>query len=79
MMDIITEIRKNQNEKIIVSTNEYQGHKYVDLRIHYEDKISGDYKPSKKGIALSPKVIPDVIEAIMSGFETLKSEPEVAM
>ena len=49
-MNIIGEIQKNQKEKIIVSTNEYQGHKYVDLRVHYEDEASGEYKPTKKGI-----------------------------
>ena len=70
-MNIIGEIQKNQKEKIIVSTNEYQGHKYVDLRVHYEDETSGEYKPSKKGIALSPKVIPDVVEMIVKAAEKL--------
>ena len=36
-MNIIGEIQKNQKEKIIISTNEYKGHKYVDLRVHFED------------------------------------------
>tara|TARA_Y100000590_G_scaffold455334_1_gene603784 strand:- start:2784 stop:2996 length:213 start_codon:yes stop_codon:yes gene_type:complete len=70
-MNIIGEIQKNQKEKIIVSTNEYKGHKYVDLRIHYTDGKSEDYKPSKKGIALSPKIIKDVIEMIIKGAESL--------
>ena len=65
-MKIIGEIQKNQKEKIIVSTNEYQGYKFVDLRVHYEDETSGEYKPTKKGIALSPKVIDKVIELIQT-------------
>ena len=65
-MNIIGEIQKNQKEKIIVSTNEYKGHKYIDLRVHYEDETSGEYKPTKKGIALSPKVIDKVIELIQT-------------
>ena len=40
-MKVIGEIQKNKREKIIVSTNEYQGFKYVDLRVHYEDEVSG--------------------------------------
>ena len=43
------EIQKNQKEKIIVGTNEFKGHKYIDLRVHYEDETSGEYKPTKKG------------------------------
>ena len=40
-MKVIGEIQKNKREKIIVSTNEYQGFKYVDLRVHYEYDASG--------------------------------------
>ena len=47
-MKVIGEIQKNKREKIIVSTNEYKGFKYVDLRVHYEDEVSGEYKPTKK-------------------------------
>ena len=65
-MNVIGEIQKNQKEKIIVSTNEYQGYKFVDLRVHYEDETSGEYKPTKKGIALSPKIIDEVIELIQT-------------
>ena len=71
-MNIIGEIQKNQKEKIIVSTNEYQGHKYIDLRVHYEDETSGEYKPTKKGIAINPKILPEVVEMIIQGGEQLQ-------
>ena len=71
-MDIIKEIQKDQKEKIIISTNEYKGHKYVDLRVHFEDERSGDYKPSKKGVALSAKVLPEIMEAVLEGYEAIK-------
>jgi len=71
-MKVIGEVQKNKREKIIVSTNEYQGFKYVDLRIHYEDKVSGDYKPTQKGVALSSKVIPEIVELIVKGAEDLQ-------
>ena len=70
-MNIIGEIQKNQKEKIIVSTNEYKGHKYIDLRVHYEDEVSGDYKPTKKGIAVNPKILPDVVEMMVKAAESL--------
>ncbi len=70
---LIGEVTKNSKEKILISLNEYQGHKYVDLRVHYEDETSGEYKPTKKGIALSVKVIPEIISKLQEGFEQLKS------
>ncbi len=70
-MEVITEIQKNQKEKIIVSTNEYKGFKYVDLRIHFLDESKNIYVPTKKGIALSTKVIPDILTAIQEGFDMI--------
>ena len=63
---------EDQKEKIIVSTNEYKGHQYIDLRVHYEDETSGDYKPTKKGIAVNPKILPDVVEMMVQAAESLQ-------
>jgi hypothetical protein len=41
------------------------------LRVHYEDEVSGEYKPTKKGISLSKKVAPEVIELVIQGLEEL--------
>ena len=73
-MQIIGEIQKNQKEKIIISTNEYKGHKYIALRVHYEDETSGDYKPSKKGIAVNPKILSQVVELMIEAAENLQEE-----
>ena len=72
IMNIIGEIQKNQKEKIIVGTNEFKGHKYIDLRVHYEDETSGEYKPTKKGIAVNPKILPQVIEMMLEAAENIK-------
>ena len=71
-MNIIGEIQKNQKEKIIVSTNEYKGHKYVDLRVHYEDESTKEYKPTKKGIAVNPKILDEVVEMMLEAKNKLK-------
>jgi len=73
-MNVIGEIQKNQKEKIIISTNEYRGHKYIDLRVHYEDETSGDYKPTKKGIAVNPKILSQVVEMMIEAAEALQEE-----
>ena len=76
-MVIIGEIQKNQKEKIIVGINEFKGHQYVDLRVHFEDESTGEYKPTKKGIALSSRIIPEVVELIVQGAEQLSSVSDI--
>ena len=71
-MQVIGEIQKNQKEKIIISTNEYKGHKYIDLRVHYEDESTKEYKPTKKGIAVNPKILSQVVELMIEAAENLQ-------
>ena len=50
----IGEIRKNGKEdadRIMVKVAEYKGKPYADIRTYYRDDVSGDWKPTKKGVA----------------------------
>lgn len=60
---LIGEIQKNLKERIRVSMEEYRGHKFIDLRVYFEAE-SGEWKPTKKGIALNSDSIDAVIEAL---------------
>lgn len=51
MDEIIAEMEKGWNEKIVFRLNEYRGRQYFDLRIYYEDD-EGEWKPTKKGISV---------------------------
>ena len=76
---IIETIQKNKSEKYIISCNEYGGHKFVDLRIWYRDSESGEYKPSKKGIAIKPGLGKQIIEALQKATnEIIADEVEEA-
>ena len=68
----IAEIEKNQKERIRVSIEEYKGHKFVDLRVYWQDE-AGEWRPGKKGIALNPDIIDEVIEALQIASEKLES------
>ena len=70
-MNVIGEIQKNQKEKIIVSVDEYKGNTFIDLRVHYEDETSGEYKPTKKGIAVNPKILDEVIEMMLEAKKNI--------
>ncbi len=53
MSEPVAEMEKGPNEKIFFSLSEYKGKKYADIRIYCEDD-EGEWKPTKKGITLSP-------------------------
>ena len=41
----------------------FKGKTYVDLRIYYKAS-DGEYRPTKKGVTLSPDLLPELGEAI---------------
>ena len=70
-MEVIAELEKNQKEKIRVSIEEYRGTKFIDCRVYWEDE-QGQWKPSKKGIALNSECINEVIEALQKASKKLE-------
>lgn len=52
MNEIIGEMEKGWNEKIIFSISEFKGKNYANIRIYYEDD-EGEWKPTKKGVTVS--------------------------
>ena len=63
----MVEIQKNSREVIRIEESEYEGHKFVDCRIYYDDK--GEYRATKKGISFSHKIAQEVVEAIIETME----------
>ena len=56
------EIQKNSREIIRISESEYQGNKFIDCRIFYDD--NGEWRPTKKGISFSQRRAKEVGEGI---------------
>lgn len=52
MSEIVTEMERGWNEKIVFSLSEFKGKNYADIRIYYEDD-EGEWKPTKKGITIT--------------------------
>ncbi|HMZ37375.1 MAG TPA: transcriptional coactivator p15/PC4 family protein, partial [Leptospiraceae bacterium] len=48
-MAILKDIEKGAGEIIRVEVSEYQGKKYLNVRVWYTDKTSGEFKPTQKG------------------------------
>ena len=66
----MNEIKKNSQEIIRVESKEYKGNKFVDCRVYFLDKDSGEYRPTKKGISFNHNVAKEVIEALLEEMET---------
>ncbi|WP_411824279.1 transcriptional coactivator p15/PC4 family protein [Leptospira sp. 'Mane'] len=62
-LGIIKDIDKGRGEVIRVEISEYKGQTFFNIRVWYQD-ATGEFKPTQKGVALSPNVIGELKEAI---------------
>ena len=69
--NIITQIKKNSTEVYRIYEKEDEGYKFIDVRIYYMDKNSGEYKPTKKGISIMPNNAGQIIEGILKAMEVM--------
>lgn len=68
---LIAEVGKNTKERIHVALVEYHGHRLIDCRTYFQDN-QGEWRPTKKGISLSPDTIDEVITALVKGSAVLE-------
>tara|TARA_R100001377_G_scaffold46151_2_gene26484 strand:- start:2587 stop:2823 length:237 start_codon:yes stop_codon:yes gene_type:complete len=69
--NLITQIKKNSSEVYRIYEKEYEGYKFIDVRIYYMDNKSGEYKPTKKGISIMPNNAGEIIEGILKAMEQM--------
>ena len=65
---LIGEIQKNSTEKIKVTLSEYKGYEFIDVRVYYEDD-SGEWRPTKKGIAIAPDKVKELMDLLTRAQE----------
>ncbi|MES0489280.1 MAG: transcriptional coactivator p15/PC4 family protein [Leptospirales bacterium] len=70
-MAIIKDIDKGGGEIIRIEITEYKGKHYLNLRVWYTDKETGDYKPTQKGIALKPEFYAELKDGVLAAEEAL--------
>jgi hypothetical protein len=68
---IVHEIEKNSTEVIRFYKSQFKGKDLMNIRVFYQDD-DGEYKPTKKGISISP----EIFEEFCEGVEKLKDEME---
>jgi len=57
----IGRVPKNSREVIVVCLSEYRGTDLVDLRIHADYGVAGEYLPTAKGVSLRTARLPLLI------------------
>lgn len=63
-MTTFAQIPKNSREQYRVTSEEFMGKPLVHLRIWYD--AGGEFKPTPKGIAIHPDVLPEIIAALQA-------------
>jgi len=75
---LITEFDKNSLEKIKVHVNEYNGNRYIDVRVWFlpEAAEPGNEIATKKGIRLHCELIPDLIAALEQARDVIEGRTD---
>ncbi len=67
---VISEFRKNAKEEIRVTLSNYRGNDVIDLRVYcYPNNPDDDLWPTKKGITMTTKLIPELKKAIDRAYD----------
>ena len=77
-MAVIRDIDKGAGEIIRVEISEFKGKSYLNIRIWYTDRDSGEYKPTQKGISIRPELFGALKDALLAAegeIQKLSQEP----
>lgn len=61
---VLYDTEKSPTEIIRISKGEYKGKGFIDLRIFFKDKETGEFRPTKKGFTLKPDVFRSFVEIV---------------
>ena len=76
---VVYEFTKNPMEKVRAELCNFRGKDILNLRVYFDAGDSTeDWRPTKKGLALSVSLIPELKKAVDKAHEVAKaqSEPE---
>jgi len=59
-------IKKNDAVEIQINESEFNGRKFVNIRDYFLDKNTNQFKPTKKGVAMSPEIWEQVLLELKS-------------
>ncbi|MCB1138359.1 MAG: transcriptional coactivator p15/PC4 family protein [Leptospiraceae bacterium] len=70
-MSFQRDLERGSGEILRLELSEFKGRKLFNIRIWYQDKESGEYRPTAKGVTIRPDQFAAFKQAI------LEAEPEI--
>ena len=61
---LICELQRDPEHKVCLTSRQYKGKAYFDLRLWFLSKETPGFYPSKRGICLSVDLLPQVIAGL---------------
>ena len=71
MEKLIAGLPKGSGEEVRVSLSEFKGKQYIDLRVYFEND-EGEWKPTKKGVALHVGQFNKLMDALKEAEDALR-------
>ena len=62
----ITTFEKNKSEEVRVELSEFNGHDLVAARIYATSRADGTRVPTRKGLTLNVRLLPELIEGLQA-------------
>ena len=72
IIEDIDKIDSNSNEKIRVALRSFQETQFLDIRKFYQGGKSGEWFPTRKGLAIPLNLIPQLKEALIKVLEEVE-------
>lgn len=69
---IIDEFEKNAMEVVRTVLSDFQGNKYLNIRVWYKPDDGGPPRPTRKGIALHVEQLPELKRAVLKAEKALE-------
>ncbi len=71
---VVSTFPKNALEEVRVSLEQWKGRKLISVRVWWHKDPVDEWKPSKKGLAMSVEKLPDLIAALQKAREVIDTE-----
>jgi hypothetical protein len=63
---VVYEFARNKDERVCVSVGSYRENVYIDFRIFFIDRSTGELRPTKKGITVLQSLLPQLKNALIA-------------
>lgn len=73
----IGHVTKNRRERIVVYLSHYRGARLVELRLHTDYDLAGEFVPTQRGLSLRVERLPDLIAALELARAEAEQRPVV--